>query len=147
MSYAWTFFGGAANVSLSTSSDAVPTVEYYSEGSYTVKLKVTDAEGQESTETKQNYVIVDDNFTSINKVEKLDVQVFPNPSTGTVYISQSANIESTLRVYNLLGENMMLMGFTTETKQISLNHLQDGVYFIEVSSSKGKKVEQIILNR
>ena len=147
LSYAWTFFGGAANVSISTSTDASPLVQYYTEDSYTVKLKVTDSEGIESIETKQNYIEVDNDFTEINETQELNIQIFPNPSSGTIYISQNANSKSKVRIYSVLGESMLKTEFNTETKQLDLNYLKNGIYFVEISSANGKTVERIILNR
>ena len=71
-------------------------------------------------------------------------EVFPNPSTG-VFILESKNKISSIKVYNLLGEkiyNEELKETTTTT--INLN-APPGVYFVEVTTAKGIQRKRIVM--
>jgi hypothetical protein len=61
-SYEWDFGDG------STSTDAVPTHAYKSEGSYTVKLKVTDDKGKTAEYTRDSYIVVLPGWSAGNTV-------------------------------------------------------------------------------
>ena len=71
-------------------------------------------------------------------------EVYPNPSTG-VFILESKNKISSIKVYNLLGEkiyNEELKETTTTT--INLN-APPGVYFVEVTTAKGIQRKRIVM--
>ena len=81
-----------------------------------------------------------------------NISLFPNPSTGDVYISTVlANINSMdLKIYNAIGETVMNKKITItssgETK-INLGGKADGIYLFEVKTSEGTITKKVVINR
>lgn len=143
--YLWTFYGGTPI----SSTEASPTVNYPNPGTYTVKLKVTDINGDTDTETKSNYILVNDfgGSSNIDENHNIEFNVYPNPSNGILYLSQNPNSISTLLVTNILGEKLKEISFTTETTRIDLTDLENGVYLVTIKNQKGYKTEKITISK
>lgn len=143
--YNWTFYGGNPI----TSTEENPIVEYPNSGLFTVKLKVTDADGNESTEIKTQYILVDENGGSISIEENknIDFEIFPNPSMGIFYISQEAGTDSQVTVYDIFGKKIIDLDFNTETEKFDLSHLSNGVYFLTIENKNGYKIEKISISK
>lgn len=65
------------------------------------------------------------------------VKLFPNPTTGQVYIQLQSGVGSiqNVVVYNQLGQNMMIDGeMDGNTMQLDLGVLPNGVYIISISA-------------
>ncbi len=143
--YNWTFYGNG--VTPSNSTDASPVVVYSNDGNYTVRLDVTDAVDNDSYEIKSAYIKVDQFGGSIGIEEnRLSVNIFPNPSTGIVYLSQNISNDAEVRVLTLLGKEIY-SNTLLETLKIDLSEFNNGVYFIEVRNENSFISERLILNR
>ncbi|MEO8759812.1 MAG: T9SS type A sorting domain-containing protein [Bacteroidia bacterium] len=73
--------------------------------------------------------------SSINPIvtDKINLTVFPNPSTGifTVLLTNSDEKKATVTVQNILGETV----YTSNTlKEINVQYLPSGAYFIKIST-------------
>lgn len=62
------------------------------------------------------------------------VTLYPNPSTGVVYLSFPSNH---VKVYDTTGK--ILMDISDQVEQIDLSDLIPGLYYIEIDGSKNKK--------
>jgi glycosidase len=69
-----------------------------------------------------------------------DCQVFPTITKGFVYISTSTEVKST-NVYTLQGSLIKSVSNTTE---INLSDLSNGLYLLEINTISGKSVHKII---
>ncbi|MEJ6793832.1 MAG: T9SS type A sorting domain-containing protein, partial [Flavobacteriales bacterium] len=143
--YAWTFYGGMPT----SSSEASPVVTYNNPGNYTSRLKVTDADGNESTIVKPQYILVDENGGSISIKENknIEFQIFPNPSNGVFFLSQEANTTSEVTVFDIFGKKIIALDFKTETEKFDLSHLSNGVYFLTIENENGFKTEKISISK
>ena len=143
--YAWTFYGATPI----TSSEASPVVTYNNTGNFTVRLKITDADGNESTEIKTQYILVDENGGSISIKENknIEFQIFPNPSNGVFFLSQEANTTSEVTVFDIFGKKIIALDFKTETEKFDLSHLSNGVYFLTIENENGFKTEKISISK
>jgi hypothetical protein len=143
--YSWTFYGNGVNPSSST--DPAPVVVYSNDGNYTVRLDVTGENDNSSYEIKSAYIKVDQFGGSIGIEEnKLSVNIFPNPSSGIVYLSQNISGDAEVRVITLLGKEIY-SNTLLETLKIDLSEFSNGVYFIEVRNENSFTNERLILNR
>ncbi|MDA7768401.1 T9SS type A sorting domain-containing protein, partial [Flavobacteriales bacterium] len=144
-SYSWTFYGAGVNPANST--DPSPEVIYTNDGNYTVRLDVTDADGNMSYEIKSTYILADEFGGTIGITEnQLSVNLFPNPSTGIVYLSQNVAKNAEVRVLTVLGKEVY-SNTLTETLKIDLSEFKNGVYFIEVKNENSSTTERLILNK
>jgi PKD repeat protein len=143
--YAWTFYGGNPI----TSTEESPVVEYANAGLYTVRLKVTDADGNENTEIKTQYILVDENGGSISIKENknIEFEIFPNPSNGVFFLSQKANTDSQLTVFDIFGKKIINLDFKTESEKLDLSHLSNGVYFLTIENKDGFKTKKISISK
>ena len=143
--YSWTFYGNGVNPSSST--DPAPVVIYSNDGNYTVRLDVTGENDNSSYEIKSAYIKVDQFGGSTGIIEnKLSVNIFPNPSSGIVYLSQNTSAYTEVRVISLLGKEIY-SNTLLETLKIDLSEFNNGVYFIEVRNENSIICERLILNR
>lgn len=142
--YEWLFYG--AGVSPTSSDEESPIVTYSNDGNYTVRLKVTEA-GDESSELKSAYILVNSEGSSIGVEEfKQSLNIFPNPSNGIVYISQDNSDLTHVKVYTLLGREIY-SGDLYNSLRVDLSTFSNGVYFIELSNGIKIVTERLILNR
>jgi hypothetical protein len=144
-SYSWTFYG--AGVNPSSSVDVAPIVTYNNNGQYTVRLDVNDGTN-DSYEIKSSYILVDENGGSIDineQKEETSLNVFPNPSTGIVYLSYQKSYAQ-LNIYNLLGKIVYQDEFL-QSKKLDLSSLDNGVYFLEVYDENFSTTQRLIINR
>ncbi|MDP2688368.1 MAG: T9SS type A sorting domain-containing protein [Aequorivita sp.] len=101
-------------------------------------------------------VYIDENGTGCNSVPEVEAQcdlaiteadffedlsIFPNPVSSTLNIKTSGNISfEKAKVYSTLGTLIL----ETSEKQINLETLSAGIYFVEVVTNKGNVTKKII---
>ena len=72
----------------------------------------------------------------------LAVKVYPNPTTGVVFIKSEVAVKQ-VAVYNMLGQQV----YTNTAKEVNLSNVEKGVYFVQVQLENGQKAtEKIIKN-
>ena len=72
---------------------------------------------------------------STNKLNKLTVNVYPNPTTNIVTIETDENLFN-YSVYDINGREIQT-GIFGSTNQINLQSASNGVYFVKVSTTQG----------
>jgi hypothetical protein len=68
-----------------------------------------------------------------------EVKVYPNPTLDVVFLDTPQKINS-VEVFNLLGKRVL----TTTDKNISLKHLNSGVYLMQIATERGRITKRII---
>ncbi len=84
-------------------------------------------------------------------INKLQVNVFPNPSDGrfNIELTSDKNITFNLSVHNMIGEtvlverNIRFTGYYLKT--MDLNNLNNGVYFVYLESNEGLIIKKITI--
>ncbi len=64
------------------------------------------------------------------------VSLFPNPFSNQLTFSLAANEQTTVSLYNFLGQQVLQQTFTNSTT-VNTEQLVDGIYFYELRSNKG----------
>ena len=78
-------------------------------------------------------------YTGIEDVE-VTARIAPNPTTGLIHISATAEIEN-VEVYDIAGAQVMRVAHVgAHTVSIDLSDLASGIYFVRVNDSKAVKV-------
>ena len=76
------------------------------------------------------------------------IRVYPNPSKGKILIQNLSNsITQNISVRNSLGNLVKVFENNNSLISIDLSNLENGIYFIEINSSIGKRIEKIILTK
>lgn len=135
--WSWEFEGGTP----ATSTDQNPVVTYDVEGVYDVSLTISDGSNA-NTVVKEDYIEVD-HITGISTIDNSGVQVFPNPTTGKVYINGVE--DATVKVYNTAGTVVATYN-TFNDQVIDLSNMNNGIYFIQITMDNetiSKKVNLI----
>lgn len=76
---------------------------------------------------------------SLSEVSNNQISIVPNPTTGMVTIEAGIDKEMFVQVYNLAGE--IVLESRTKQKQMSLESLMPGVYFVKVNKALQKVVK------
>ena len=120
-SWNWTFEGGDP----ATSTEENPTVTYTADGLFNVKLETSNVAGNSEME-KSEYIQVE--TLSVDKALKGKVAVYPNPTSGEVYIEvKDASTENiSVEVFDLLGRRV---------KNLSNTKLVNGKINLNLSES------------
>lgn len=64
---------------------------------------------------------------SFGEASFADVTLYPNPTTGNVFISSSQQVS--VEVFDMMGKGILV----TDSKQIDLSPFENGVYFVKIS--------------
>ena len=96
--------------------------------------------------TDSNYA--DSLFTTIQTINKPKeiVEVYPNPSGNGMFTiaveNEKLKVESTVEVYNMLGQQVYSNSFSTSNSQLSINisNQPAGIYLYRITSEKGELV-------
>jgi hypothetical protein len=68
--------------------------------------------------------------------------IYPNPSTGKIFIDYEASNQAKIKLYNVLGEEVLATDFA---ENISVEFLPKGMYWLQIIDVAGKLTEKIIL--
>ena len=127
-SYQWYFNGVAIATETNQSIDATTNGSYY--------IEVTNANGCVGVSNTITISIVGlEDLTSQNTI-----RVYPNPTSGIVYIRSESKIGSDIAIYNLMGE--LIVSFPSSAEELDLTKLTAGVYVLKVDNS----IVRIVLN-
>lgn len=132
-SIVWSVVTGSEFASVSTSG----LVTALTNGTATVRAtSVADATLFDDIE-----IVITGSLTA-DKFNSLLVKVYPNPTTGSVFIKSEVAVKE-VAVYNTLGQTV----YVNYANEINLSNIEKGVYFVEVHLMNGQKAtEKIIKN-
>jgi OmpA-OmpF porin, OOP family len=83
---------------------------------------------------------------SENVVEKVDLEVFPNPADKYCTLKSNELIQL-VTIKNALGEIVYIKDYINKDKiELSTENLASGFYFIEIKTKKGIKKSKLIIN-
>lgn len=72
-----------------------------------------------------------------NAIESSSITVYPNPNNGVFTVESSAPFKSIIRVYNLVGQQIMSQTLTSSKNQLNLSSQPAGVYYYRVLTETG----------
>jgi photosystem II stability/assembly factor-like uncharacterized protein len=91
------------------------------------------------------------NIAIINGIQNISnnsMILYPNPSTGKIYIKNLSNENTQLNIYNAIGEVVYKKEKISENNfTIDLSYPAAGIYFVEVWSEKQSFVKKIVLEK
>jgi hypothetical protein len=114
-------------------------------GLYSTVFHVTDLSGNSSneytllTEVKQTL--------SISKLTRDEiVNIYPNPSSGSVSIQSMHHKIVSISLVNCLGEYVYKEHFNSQEVQLDLSYLPSGIYILEIASDSLLTQKRLIIN-
>ncbi len=132
LTFAWTSGGNVVGVEEDLTG--VPAGTYV--------LGVTDANGCMAT---SDSVVIDMVTSTLEDAFGGEVQLFPNPTQGSIYLQSSLDdqdIDARVRLYDLSGK--MIGGVELQDNRLDLNHLTRGIYLAEFSINQRPYYTKII---
>ena len=88
-----------------------------------------------------------ENTTSIEDKAKYPWKLFPNPTDNSIQLQGYLDQETTISIYNNIGELLMTDQLNFEgvvSKVISLNDFPTGVYFVNIQNTKEKIIKKVV---
>lgn len=137
--YSWDFADAGA-----TSTDIHGKHTYNKMGKYKVKLTAT-KNGDPCGETFEREIVVVGVSREDNAVYT-DVNVYPNPTQGTLYLRSGINRNLTVRVLNLQGQEMLrtVAPANAQNFEVSLDDLAGGIYLLHITDGNNVRTEKIV---
>lgn len=77
-------------------------------------------------------------------VEKMQVLLYPNPTSGLVYIEQLLGVETQIKVFDNLGRVVLEENAKDHKTTIDLNKLPQGVYYINLQQDKQISTHKVV---
>lgn len=85
-------------------------------------------------------------LTSIRDVANYTVKVSPNPAVNFVDISIDNKLPTNVRVFNMLGKEIVNTSFTNTTR-LDLKNFVPGVYLIQMENVLGKATRKLVVGK
>jgi hypothetical protein len=74
-----------------------------------------------------------------------DLKIYPNPTKDIISLDSEENINE-IKVFNLSGQELMVLESQKSHFDIDLSDLASGLYFIKISTDKGSGSYKIMKN-
>jgi PKD repeat protein len=131
--YKWNFGDGTNSSTLEN-----PSHYYFNEGTYTVTLEVASTNSCKDTLKKGSFIVVSNNPpTSVNENSIPGINVYPNPTTGFLYINTGAygadnNIE--VSITDITGRTLLKRKLIKQGLiEIDLSCVMPGNYMLTIN--------------
>lgn len=85
------------------------------------------------------YLLQSDTTSSVSEVNKLDIQLFPNPVQDELLITHSTSIITNVRVYDALGKLITQKDEAAQSISIKTTHWSKGLYIVLVEEENGNQ--------
>ena len=77
--------------------------------------------------------------------ESLAVSLFPNPSSGRIVVHAEALQD--ILVYQMTGELVKQFRVSGDRAEIDLSTLTPGVYYLNIRTDQGKRIQKVVLTK
>jgi hypothetical protein len=85
-------------------------------------------------DSRTTFFYENDEVASVKENNVLTIKVFPNPTKDNISITGKGILNSTIELYNILGEKV----FSTKRSKFSIKNFSNGMYFLKVNTMDGK---------
>lgn len=154
LSYYWEWGDGTYDTT------AYPSHTYANAGFYTICLTITDGSGCDHTQCQTNnlqryggdpglFTMVEVNVvpyipTAVESVAGEEWSVYPNPSTGMLYINAPPGV---WQLFNSMGHLVGGYQMNKQSKTLDLTEFPEGVYFMKLQTGEDVYTKTIMLIR
>ncbi|MFC2137859.1 MXAN_6640 family putative metalloprotease [Bacteroidota bacterium] len=130
-------------------TDQNPSYTYESEGVYTVQLVIGNGSVSD-TITKVDYINVNaDTTEGIESIALNSYNIYPNPSSGMVYVSvdNSLNSISAIQIISISGEVILVNSIKSNDQlfEIDMTSVEKGMYFLKLIEGNNMRIEKLII--
>jgi hypothetical protein len=90
-----------------------------------------------------------DSGTGINNiaiVNNEDVKIYPNPTSGQLFIDGA--VSGTLyRVYNILGQQVVIGTINNRKEEVNMEELRTGTYILQLTDKNGNRISRTVVKQ
>jgi hypothetical protein len=79
--------------------------------------------------------------TGISDLASEKFQVYPNPASNNVYISVTNFTNTTLRMYDLIGNEVFHQEIKNEVTEVPVNQFAKGMYLVKIENANSNSIE------
>jgi hypothetical protein len=126
-------------------TNGIRSAEFFSDGTLKLVGESSTVDETSSTPTNQNVnftVIKSDSLTGLNDIDHSVLSLYPNPAMDILNIKTTNLTIESIRIRNQLGQ--IVLSSNSTGKSVDIAQLTPGIYFIEVSSSKGVAIRKLV---
>ena len=84
--------------------------------------------------------IVEGSPLGLKNIKELKALIYPNPSSGYVYVQTETQKDLNLTIYDLTGKELL----STKGKQIDFSNLSQGIYILKGKTEEGEFTKRIV---
>ncbi len=132
--YLWDFGDG------NSSSQPDPIYIYGASGTYTVCLTISD--NQECSYQYCQDITITDSTNAVGVLDKGEIHIFPNPTEGTLFIDFNESKVTTIELYAITGEQLLVRQSQSQIEEVNLSSLAEGIYLLKVGNKTHRIVKQ-----
>jgi len=82
--------------------------------------------------------------SKLPKQATLKFSMYPNPlEQGPLYLQCPSDLPKEITIYNVMGE--VVYTHTTQAPSLQLDHLENGIYFIQVTQDQKTGVQRLVV--
>ncbi|HYX09365.1 MAG TPA: HYR domain-containing protein [Bacteroidales bacterium] len=111
-------------------------------GIKTIKWTVYDTGGNKSSCTFD--VTVNKVTTSVASLQKSGISVYPNPTTGKIYIKCTTQNIQALNILDVFGKKVVEKNYSSENRTIDLSELKNGIYILNILTANEVYTTKIV---
>jgi hypothetical protein len=137
------------NLATNTDYDFTHDVQWNAiAGTHNVEIAISNVNEDEDEAIANNvlskniYVL---DLTGVNNVVNNNISIYPNPSTGKVFVSNIS--KANIAVYNVIGEVIKSIKNADGTTVVDLTDQQNGTYIIKIQENQSIVTKKIIINK
>jgi hypothetical protein len=83
-----------------------------------------------------------------NLLDNNQIRIYPNPTEGRIMIQNLTPSKSEeIIVRNILGEVVYIQKSNSNLTTLNISNLENGIYFVEIYTENGMRIEKIILSK
>ena len=76
----------------------------------------------------------------------MKIDIYPNPTNGSVYISLPLDIDFSLVIYDITGSNVMYQNSIQNEFVLEADVLEKGIYFVNLLSINGNITKKLLVH-
>lgn len=84
------------------------------------------------------------NTTSTNTFEQSNLTIYPNPTNDQLWIKGDGEVIKNIEMRNMIGQ--VVKSWEGDIREMSVANLEEGIYFLEIQTTTGSKIEKVIIN-
>jgi len=112
---------------------------------YTADSIVTTIVSPDTMMYSYKVIVTAHGSTAINTPKDNTLSVYPNPAVGEVTISSSDAEITSVQIINLQGQVILNKKVLSTIIKLNLDNLPSGIYYTKIITSKGTKIQKLIL--